>query len=99
MNKIICIIPARKGSKRIKNKNIKKFYGKPLISQVVQKLKKFKIFDKIYVSTDCNKIENLAKKHKLEIIKRNKKLSDDYTDTRTVIADAINRLEKKKNRF
>ena len=99
MNKIICIIPARKGSKRIKNKNIKTFYGKPLISQVIQKLKKFKIFDKIYVSTDCNKIENLAKKHKLEIIKRNKKLSDDYTDTRTVIADAINKLEKKKIDF
>ena len=99
MSKIICIIPARKGSKRIKNKNIKIFYGKPIISQVIQKLKRFKIFDKIYVSTDCNKIANLAKKHKLEIIKRNKKLSDDYTDTRTVIADAINKLEKKKIDF
>ena len=65
MSKIICIIPARKGSKRIKNKNIKIFYGKPIISQVIQKLKRFKIFDKIYVSTDCNKIANLAKKHKL----------------------------------
>ena len=99
MNKIICIIPARKGSKRIKNKNIKIFYGKPIISQVIQKLKKFNIFDKIYVSTDCNKIANLAKNHKLEIIKRNKKLSDDYTDTRTVIADAINKIEKKKIDF
>ena len=61
MNKIICVIPARKGSKRLKNKNIKNFYGKPIISRVIQKLKKFKIFDNIYVSTDCNKIENIAK--------------------------------------
>lgn len=99
MNKIICVIPARKGSKRLKNKNIKNFYGKPIISQVIQKLKKFKIFDKIYVSTDCNKIENIAKKHKLEVIKRNKKLSNDYTDTRTVISDAINKLEKKNLDF
>ena len=95
MNKIICIIPARKGSKRLKNKNTKIFYGKPIISQVIQKLKKFKFFDKIYVSTDCSKIANIAKKHKLEIIKRNKKLSNDYTDTKTVITDAINKLEKK----
>ena len=99
MNKIICIIPARKGSKRIKNKNIKIFYGKPIISQVIQKLQKFKIFDKIYVSTDCSKTASIAKKHKLEVIKRSKKLSDDYTDTRTVIVDAINKLEKKKSDF
>ena len=99
MNKIICIIPARKGSKRLKNKNIKLFYGKPIISQVIQKLKKFKIFDKIYVSTDCSKIENIAKKHKLEVIKRNKKLSNDYTDTKTVIIDAISKIEKKNLDF
>jgi len=99
VNKIICIIPARKGSKRLKNKNIKTFYGKPIISQVIQKLKKFKIFDKIYVSTDCSKIENIAKKHKLEVIKRNKKLSNDHTDTKTVIIDAITKLEKKNLDF
>ena len=99
MNKIICVIPARKGSKRLKNKNIKNFYGKPIISRVIQKLKKFKIFDNIYVSTDCNKIENIAKKHRLEIIKRNKKLSNDYTDTRTVISDVITKLEKKNLNF
>jgi CMP-N-acetylneuraminic acid synthetase len=67
VNKIICIIPARKGSKRLKNKNIKDFYGKPIISQVIQKLKKFKIFEKIYVSTDCTKIANIAKKHRRSI--------------------------------
>ena len=99
MNKIICIIPARKGSKRLKNKNIKIFYGKPIISQVIQKLKKFKIFDKIYVSTDCSKIANIAKEHKLDVIKRNKKLSNDFTATKTVIIDAINKIEKKNLDF
>ena len=99
MNKIICIIPARKGSKRLKNKNIKIFYGKPIISQVIQKLKKFKIFDKIYVSTDCSKIANIAKEHKLDVIKRNKKLSNDFTATKTVIIDAINKIKKKNLDF
>ena len=96
MKKQICIIPARKGSKRIKNKNIKYFFGKPIISHVIEKLKKSKLFSKIYISTDCNITENIAKKHKIDVLKRDKNLSDDFTDTRTVIKDAILKIEKKK---
>ena len=95
MKKQICIIPARKGSKRIKNKNIKYFFGKPIISHVIEKLKKSKLFSKIYISTDCNITENIAKKHKIDVLKRDKNLSDDFTDTRTVIKDAILKIEKK----
>ena len=40
----ICIIPARGGSNRIKNKNIKKFNGKPIIGIVLKNLKKSKLF-------------------------------------------------------
>ena len=40
----ICIIPARGGSNRIKNKNIKKFNGKPIIGIVLKNLKKTKLF-------------------------------------------------------
>ena len=76
VNKIICIIPARKGSKRIKNKNIKIFYGKPIISQVIQKLKKFKFLIK-YMFQQIVVKQNIAKKLKLEVIKRSEKLSDD----------------------
>ena len=51
----ICIIPARSGSKRIKNKNIKKFDGKPIIGTVLKNLKKMKFFEKIIVTTDQKK--------------------------------------------
>ena len=74
---MIAIIPARSGSKRIKNKNIKYFFGKPIISHVIEKLKKSKLFSKIYISTDCNITENIAKKHKIDVLKRDKNLSDD----------------------
>jgi pseudaminic acid cytidylyltransferase len=94
VNKIICIIPARKGSKRIKNKNLKIFFGKPIIYHVIENLKRFNIFEKIIVSTNCNHIKNVAKKLNVEVLLRSEKLSDDITDTRTVIADAIKRLEK-----
>ena len=58
----IAIIPARSGSIRIKDKNIKKFHGKPLISYCLSEIKKSKMFDKIHISTDSNKIANSKKK-------------------------------------
>ena len=56
----ICIIPARSGSKRIKNKNIKKFLGKPIISYSIKTAKKSGCFNKIIVSTDSIKISKIA---------------------------------------
>jgi CMP-N-acetylneuraminic acid synthetase len=94
MNKIICIIPARKGSKRITNKNTKNFFGKPIIQHVIENLKKVSNLKKIIVSTNCDKVKNIAHKLNVDILHRSKKLSNDVTDTRTVISDAIIKLEK-----
>jgi len=99
VSKTICIIPARKGSKRIKNKNIINFYGKPIIERVLENLKKFKSFEKIIVSTNCDKIKKIAQKLNVEVLSRNEKLSNDTTDTRTVIVDAINKIEKQNLNF
>ena len=57
----IAIIPARSGSKRIKNKNIKLFFGKPLLFYSIQIALKSKLFDRVIVSTDSKKIAKLAK--------------------------------------
>ena len=57
----ICIIPARSGSKRVKNKNIKLFAGKPIISYAIQLAKSCGLFKKIVVSTDSYKIAKIAK--------------------------------------
>ena len=54
---MIAYIPARKGSKRIKNKNILKIGKRPLIEIVVRKLNKLSFIKKIFVSTDCNSIK------------------------------------------
>ena len=55
----ICIIPARSGSKRIKNKNIKLFDGKPIISYAIQLAKSCGLFKRIIVSTDSYSISTL----------------------------------------
>ena len=52
--KPICIIPARSGSKRIKNKNIINFNGKPLIYYSIETAIKSKLFSKVIVSTDSS---------------------------------------------
>jgi hypothetical protein len=58
MNRLL-VIPARIGSKRIKNKNIKIFFGKPIISYSLNIAKKSGIFKKIHVSTDSKKIKKI----------------------------------------
>jgi len=96
----IVIIPARSGSKRIKNKNIKLFQKKPIISIVIKKLKKTKFFRKIYVSTDSVKIKKISEKSGAIVpFIRSKKLSNDDTSSREVIIDMIKFLEKKKIKF
>ena len=74
----ICLIPARIGSKRIKKKNIKKFYGKPLISYAILNAKKSKLFKKIIVSTDSKSIARIAIRYGAEVpFLRPKKFSND----------------------
>ncbi len=92
----ICIIPARGGSKRIKNKNIKKINGVPLIGTVIKLAKQSKIFKRVIVSTDSEKISKIAKTYGAEVpFLRNKKLSNDYTPVYKVLVDAVKKLKLK----
>jgi pseudaminic acid cytidylyltransferase len=90
----VAIIPARGGSKRIKKKNIKIFYRKPMIYWTIKKIKESKIFDKIIVTSDDKKILNYVKKKVDITINRPKELSDDFTPTQPVIKHAISFLNK-----
>ena len=56
----LAIIPARGGSKRIKDKNIRDFHGKPIISYIISEAISSNLFDKIHVSTDSKKIYDIA---------------------------------------
>jgi len=88
-----CIIPARSGSVRIKNKNISYFKKKPMIFYSINVAKKSKLFDDILVSTDSKKISKLSQKYKARVNGlRSKKLSDNFTG----VADVM-KYEIKKN--
>ncbi|WP_434637941.1 pseudaminic acid cytidylyltransferase [Sulfurimonas sp. NW7] len=89
----IAIIPARGGSKRIPKKNIKDFFGKPLIAYSIQTALESKLFDKIIVSTDDEEIAKVAKRYGVEIINRPKELADDFTGTDAVMEHSVQHLK------
>ena len=94
--KILCIIPARSGSKGIKNKNMIKFKGKPLLYWTIKLAKKIKYFDKIVVSTDSKKIQRFAKKNGVSApFLRPIRLSGDNVPMRKVLIHAIEYFKKK----
>ena len=96
----IAIIPARYGSKRVKKKNLKSFFGKPLIYYSIRAAHKTKIFDKIIVSTDSKKIKKISESLGAEVpFIRPKNLSGDKTKVQDVVIHAIKFLIRKKIKF
>jgi CMP-N-acetylneuraminic acid synthetase len=93
--KVICIIPARGGSKGIKLKNLQKVNNKPLIYYPIQAAIKSNVCDKIIVSTDSVKIQNIAQKLGAEVpFLRKKKFSEDFTTTEETLKNALSECEK-----
>src|SRR5882672_11424566 len=90
----VAIIPARGGSKRIPNKNVKPFAGQPMISYSIRAAKASGLFDRIVVSTDSDTIADAAVAAGAEVpFRRPRELADDHTATAPVIIHALNWLK------
>jgi pseudaminic acid cytidylyltransferase len=90
MMKNLVIIPARGGSKRIPEKNIKSFLGKPIIAYSIEAAIKSRLFDEVMVSTDDYRIAQIAKKHGAKVpFMRSAKNSDDYAGLANVCIEVI----------
>ena len=88
--KILALIPARGGSKRVKNKNIKDFCGKPLIVWTIETALKSKYIDEVILSSEDEKIIDVAKKYGCSVpFVRPKELSLDETPGIEPIIHAI----------
>ena len=73
MKKITAIIPVRKGSERVKNKNIKAFAESNLLQIKINQLKSIQLIDNIIVSSDCDRMLSIAQNSGVITHKR-----DDY---------------------
>jgi len=74
---IIAVIPVKKDSSRLPNKNMSLINGKPLLYYSLKAAKDCSLIDKVYVSTDSNEIEDYALKNGAEIIRRGQELCGD----------------------
>jgi len=87
----VAIIPARGGSKRIPNKNMKMFHGKPIIYYAIQTAIKSNLFDEVFVSTDNQEIAEFAMKNGAKVpTYRSSKNADDHATTSEVLIEVIN---------
>ncbi len=94
IKKIFCLIPARSGSKSIKNKNIVKLGNKPLIAWSIKIAKKSKFIKKIIVSTDSKKYGKIAKSYGADkILFRPKYISRDNSTDYEWIIHAIKKIK------
>ena len=91
----VCIIPARAGSKRLKDKNIFLLYGKPLLVWSYLAAKKSGLFNKIYVSTENDIYIKLCEENGIEYIKRPLNLADDLSLKQEVIVNVKKSLDQR----
>ena len=90
----IAIIPARGGSKRIPEKNIRPFLGKPIISRSIETALISGVFDRVIVSTDSDRIAEVAVAAGAEVpFRRPAELAGDVTPTAPVVQHAVTWLK------
>ena len=94
---VLCTICARKGSKGLKNKNIRKLNSLPLITHTILQARRSKLFDKIVISSDSKKIFKISRNKVDLFINRPKNLSGDKVSKLDVIKHALIDSEKKFN--
>ena len=97
---MLVIIPARKGSKGLKNKNRLTLGGKPLIAHSILAAKKSKLVKKVIVSTDCKIIAKISKKYGAEVpFLRSKKLASDKSMVMDTYFEIIKKLNTQPEHF
>ena len=91
----LAIIPARGGSKRIPHKNIKEFCGKPIIAYSIEAALNSKLFDEVMVSTDDEKIANIAKAYGASIpFMRSTETANDFAILKDVLNEVLSKYKE-----
>lgn len=96
--KILALIPARGGSKRVPKKNILPLADKPLIAYTISAARQSKYINRIIVSTDSKDIAKVAKKYGAEVpFMRPKEISQSHSTEQDLFLHALNWLLENEN--
>ena len=91
--KIICMIPARLGSKRVPRKNLRFLNGRPLISYNIETAVRAGVFDEIYVNSEADIFSGIAKEYGAKFYKRPREFSTDLSNNDQFAFDFINNID------
>jgi CMP-N-acetylneuraminic acid synthetase/quercetin dioxygenase-like cupin family protein len=91
--KIVAMIPARLGSKRVKNKNLRLINGKPLIQYIVDAAKGSGFFDEIYLNSESLEFEEIAENSGIKFYQRDEALASDSATNDDFSLDFINSID------
>lgn len=98
--KVIAIIPARGGSKRIPRKNVKEFCGRPILAYSIDAAKDSGLFDEVMVSTDDKEIAAVAAAHGASVpFFRSTDGASDYATTTDVLLEVIKIYQERGRNF
>lgn len=95
MSKVVVVIPAKKKSRRLKNKNILPIQGIPMFLYVANEISKSKYIDEIIISSDCNKIKKITLQNDHIFVKRPRKLTLESAEKQDVVVHAIRKVYKR----
>lgn len=91
---VLAIIPARGGSKGVKDKNIREVDGMPLIAYSIQCAQESKLLNKVIVSTDSQKIADIAGQYGAEVQMRPEDLAQDDSSIVSVIQYVLDKCQR-----
>lgn len=93
--KLIAIVPARGGSKRLPGKNIIDFFGKPLLAWSIEAANDSGLFDRVIVSTEDAEIADIARAHGAEVPFLRESCYDDHTNVSDVAIHTLQQMQQK----
>lgn len=100
MTRRIAIVPARGGSKRIPDKNIRDFCGRPIIAYILEAAKESGLFDTIHVSTESSRIQSVVERLGFPVcFQRPSELADDHTPLMPVLKYVVEAFRERDKCF
>lgn len=98
--KNLAVIPARSGSKGLKNKNIKPLNGKPLMAYTIETAFSAGVFDTIHVSTDAERYAEIAREYGADVpFLRKKEMASDSAYVWDAVAEVLRQYERLGKKF
>ena len=94
MNKPICFIGARGGSKGIPNKNLQTVGGITLLARTISACLQSASIASVYVSTDSEEIAAVALRSGAKVIRRPAEISGDSASSESALLHALDEIEK-----